>query len=61
MKNKKGINSMAILFAIICGLSAFRQFDYSTLTFEKPILAVVYILGFAISIYLLVEKDKKAT
>ena len=58
MKNKKATNNMAILFAIICGISAFRQFDFNTLTFEKPAIAIVYIIGFVISIYLLVVKDK---
>ena len=58
MKNTEASNTMAILFAIICGISAFRLFDFNTLSFEKPTLAIVYIIGFVISIYLLVAKDK---
>ncbi|WP_149241903.1 hypothetical protein [Dyadobacter sp. 32] len=50
--------SFAII-AIILGVSLYRQFDYETLTFEKPALAVVYLVAFALSIFFLIKGRKK--
>ncbi len=50
--------SFAII-AIILGVSLFRQFDYETLTFETPALAVVYLVAFALYIFFLVKGRKK--
>lgn len=50
--------SFAII-AIILGVSLFRQFDYETLTFEKPALAVVYLIAFTMSIFFLIKGRKK--
>lgn len=44
------------IMAIILGVTLFKQFDFQTLTFEKPALAIVYIIAFAISVYALVKK-----
>lgn len=53
MENKKRLPFTFTIIAIILGVILFRQFDFENLRFEKPWLAVVYIIGFLISIYAL--------
>lgn len=59
MENKKTLSFPFIIIAIILGVVLFKQFDFKTLQFEKPALAVVYLIGFAISIYVLLKSSKK--
>lgn len=40
---------------IIIGVALFKEFDFETLEFEKPVLAIVYIIGFVLSITLIVK------
>ena len=56
-KNKKQ-NIIPILLVFTLGMATFNQFDFEKFEFEKPVLSSVYIIGFALSIYLLVKKDK---
>jgi hypothetical protein len=56
-KNKKQ-NIIPILLVFTLGMATFNQFDFEKFEFEKPVLSIVYIIGFALSIYLLVKKDK---
>ena len=58
MENKKAPNFFLVIIAIILGQALFKQFDFENLEFEKPSLAVVYIIVFGFSIYLLVTKTK---
>jgi len=58
MENKKSPNFFLIIIAIILGQALFKQFDFENLEFEKPYLAVVYIIVFGFSIYLLLKKTK---
>lgn len=58
MENKKAPNFFLVIIAIILGQALFEQFDFENLKFEKPALAIVYIIVFVISIYLLVKKPK---
>jgi len=58
MENKKSFNFFFVIIAIILGQALFEQFDFENLKFEKPALAIVYIIVFVISIYLLVKKIK---
>ena len=46
------------ILAIILGVALFRKFDFETLKFEKTGLAIVYLIGFIISIALLVRALK---
>ncbi|NBA88322.1 hypothetical protein GVN16_21295 [Emticicia sp. CRIBPO] len=59
MEQKKGINFFFAIIAIILGSAIYKQFDFKSLTFEKPALAALYIIVFAASIYLLVKDYKK--
>jgi len=61
MENKKAPNFFLVIIVIILGQALFEQFDFENLKFEKPALAIVYIIVFVISIYLLVKKTKKST
>ncbi|MFK5856746.1 MAG: hypothetical protein QM503_11490 [Bacteroidota bacterium] len=58
MKTIKSINFFFVIIALILGQALFEQFDFENLTFEKPALAIVYIIVFVISIYLIVKKPK---
>lgn len=60
MANKKEFSFGLAIIAIILGFTLFKQFDFQTLTMEKPALGMVYLGAFAISVYLLF-KDKKET
>jgi hypothetical protein len=41
--------------AIILGVILLKQFDFETFKFEKPGLAIVYIIVFIPSVYLLIR------
>jgi Ca2+/Na+ antiporter len=59
MENKKGLNFFFLIIAIILGSVLFKQFDFKTLTFEQPALAILYIVVFVTSIYFLIKDYKK--
>ena len=50
MKNKKGLSVVLLIPTIVIGVALFEEFDFENLTFEKPALAFVYFIGFALSI-----------
>ncbi len=55
MEKKKGGIFFWSIIAIILGWTLYRKFDFETLKFEKPALAVVYIITFSIAIFFLVK------
>ena len=59
MENKKGLPFGFVIMAIIIGVALFEEFDFANLKFEKPALAIVYIIGFVLSIILIVKDFKK--
>jgi hypothetical protein len=59
MKIKKALNPFLAMIAIILGWILFKQFDFENLTFKHTGLAIVYIVVFVISIYLLIRNYKK--
>lgn len=59
MENKKGLSFTFGIIAIILGVTLFKQFDFENLKFEKPALAIVYIIVFLFSIYILMKNYKK--
>jgi hypothetical protein len=58
MGNNKKTNIVPILLVFTLGMATFNQFDFEKFEFENPALSIVYIIGFATSIYLLVKKIK---
>ncbi|MEJ2902589.1 hypothetical protein [Pedobacter panaciterrae] len=59
MSIKKGQSFLFLIIAIILGWTIFKQFDFENLKFEKPALAIVYILTFVMSVYFLVKNVKR--
>ena len=58
MKYKIVPNIIAILFAVIIGVALFKQIDFQNMTVEKPVLALVYLIGFLVSIGFMIKKSK---
>ncbi|SMC83989.1 hypothetical protein [Moheibacter sediminis] len=58
MENKKALSFVFIIIAIILGAALWKQFDFENLRFEKPALAAIYFITFAVSISLLVRDYK---
>lgn len=57
-KNNAPVFTLSIV-AIILGVVLYKQFNFETLTFEKPALAIVYIIVFVFSIFVLIKNFKK--
>lgn len=56
MENKNNVPVFTFsIVAIILGVVLYKQFDFNTLTFEKPALAIVYIIVFVFSIFVLIK------
>ena len=55
MENNKAMSFTFTIAAIILGVTLYKQFDFENLKFEKTGLAIVYMIGFAISIYFLIK------
>ena len=59
MKNKKGLSIVLLIPTIIIGVALIEEFDFKNLKFEKPALAFVYFIGFALSIIFQFKDFKK--
>ena len=59
MENKKPITFVFWIIAIILGVVLYKQFDFQTLKFENPALAVIYIVVFLFSVYYIIRNSKK--
>ncbi len=60
MKNKRTVNFIFLIIAIILGSTLIKQFDFETLKFEHTGLAIVYIVVFLFSIFIIVKDYKKS-
>jgi uncharacterized membrane protein len=58
MKYKIVPNIIAVLLALIIGVALFKQIDFLNMTIEKPVLALVYLIGFLVSIGFMIKKQK---
>ncbi|SKB70012.1 hypothetical protein [Maribacter arcticus] len=56
MKFKIVPNVIAVILAVIIGAALFKQIDFQNMTVEKPLLALVYLIGFLISIGFMIKK-----
>lgn len=59
MENKKPILFTFWVVAIILGVALFKQFDFENFKFEKPALAIVYLIAFAFSVFVIIKNSKK--
>lgn len=57
-KYKAPVFTLTIV-AIIVGVSLFKLIDFATFKVEKPALAVIYLITFVGSVYVLVKSRKK--
>jgi hypothetical protein len=60
MENKKTLSFTFTIIAIILGVVLFKQFDFKNVRFENTGLAIVYLIGFTISIYFLIKNYKSS-
>ncbi len=59
MENKKGINLFFALIAFTLGLTLYKHIDFKNLTLKEPLLDILYLVVFAISIYLVIKDFNK--
>ncbi|MBK6364363.1 MAG: hypothetical protein IPL63_00590 [Saprospiraceae bacterium] len=58
MSPKKEYSFPLIIIAIVLGWTIFKQFDFENVKFEKPAMAVVYILTFLMTLNFIFKKEK---
>lgn len=59
MDNKKGMNWFFAFIAFTLGLTLIKHIDFKNLTLKEPLLDILYIFVFIISIYLMIKDLKK--
>lgn len=59
MDSKKGINWFFVIVAFTLGLTLIKHIDFKNLTLKEPILDILYIVVFIISIYFIIKDNKK--
>jgi len=59
MQNNKSITFVFWVIAIILGVTLFKQFDFKTLKFENPAMAIIYAIVFLFSVYYIIKNSKK--
>lgn len=59
MSNKKGLSFPLLIIAIVIGATIFKQFNFKTLRFEEPAMAVIYILTFLMTVYFIFKNSKE--
>ena len=58
MKYKIVPNFFSVVVALILGSALYHQFDFQSLKFEKPALAVLYIIVFIFGIGFMIKKSE---
>jgi len=58
MEKKNALTFTLSIVAIILGVTLFKQFDFENLKFEKPALAIIYLIVFITAVYLLIKNAK---
>ena len=53
------MNPIWSIIAIILGVTLYKQFDFQTMTFEKPAMAVIYGITFIAAIFFLIKGRKQ--
>lgn len=59
MKNKKGLPFPLVIIAIVLGWTIVKQFDFENFKFEKPAMAVIYILTFVMTVYMIFKNNNQ--
>lgn len=58
MESNKGTNFFFMIIAIITGKGIVEKFDFQNMTFEKPVFAIINIIGFICCIIYFVKLKK---
>ncbi len=61
MDSKKGMNWFFAFIAFTLGLTLIKHIDFKNLTLKEPVLDILYIIVFVISIYVIIKDLKKTT
>ncbi len=61
MDNKKGMNWFFVFIAFTLGLTLIKHIDFKSLTLKEPILDILYIIVFVISVYIIIKDLKNNT
>ncbi len=59
MENRKGLNFFFLIIAIILLSALYKQFDFESYKFQNPVLAILYIIVLAASIYFIIKDLRK--
>jgi hypothetical protein len=59
MGKKNGLNWIFVFIAFILGLTLIKHIDFKTLTLKESVLDILYIIVFAISIFIIIKDLKK--
>ncbi|WP_448606854.1 hypothetical protein [Paenimyroides ceti] len=61
MKDKIGFNLPFALIAFPIGLALYREFDFTTFTFKKTVLGLLYLVTFILVVFLTFRKKSKSS
>ncbi|MDN3706563.1 hypothetical protein QW060_05400 [Myroides ceti] len=61
MKDKIGFNLPFALIAFPIGLALYREFDFTTFTFKKTALGLLYLVTFILVVFLTFRKKSKSS
>jgi len=59
MENKKRINLFFTLIAFTLGLTLFKHINFKNFTLKEPVLDILYIIVFVMSIYFIIKDYTK--
>lgn len=59
MESKKGINLFFVFIAITLGWTLFKHIDFKNFTLKDPVMDILYLIVFVISIFLLIKDYTK--
>lgn len=59
MENKKGINWFFAFIVFTLGLTLFKHIDFATFTLKDPVLDVLYLIVFVLSIYFMLKSNNQ--
>jgi predicted ferric reductase len=57
--DKLNLNKLTFgILATVIGIALFKQIDFENLRFQKTGMGIIYLIGFAASIFLLLKNEK---
>ena len=59
MEHQKGINLFFAFIAVVIGWTLFKHIDFRNLTLKEPVLDILYLIVFVMSLYWLIKGFKK--